>query len=44
MCIKAYLQGQDLWELVFGADTKIPSDIPDNAEPQRSNMERLCLF
>lgn len=35
MCMEAYLQGQDLWELVAGSDTEIPADIPENAEPQR---------
>ncbi|KAK3038486.1 hypothetical protein RJ639_029784 [Escallonia herrerae] len=34
MCMDAYLQGQDLWELVAGTDA-IPSDVPENAESQR---------
>lgn len=34
MCMEAYLQGQDLWELVVGADT-IPRDTPENAESRR---------
>lgn len=33
--MEAYLQGQDLWELVTGADTEIPPETPDNAEPRR---------
>lgn len=33
MCMEAYLQGQDLWELVSGTDGQIPDDTPDNAEP-----------
>ncbi|KAJ0074912.1 hypothetical protein Patl1_34294 [Pistacia atlantica] len=35
MCIEAYLQGQDLWELVTGADAGIPTDIPEHAELRR---------
>ncbi|XP_050233798.1 uncharacterized protein LOC126682206 [Mercurialis annua] len=30
MCMEAYLQGQDLWELVAGSDAEIPVDTPDN--------------
>ena len=30
--MKAYLQGQDLWNLIEGDDTKIPADTPHNAE------------
>ena len=26
--MEAYLQGQDLWELIFGAETIIPEDTP----------------
>ncbi|KAJ0018742.1 hypothetical protein Pint_11997 [Pistacia integerrima] len=35
MCMEAYLQGQDLWELVTGADAGIPTDIPEHAESRR---------
>ncbi|KAL0433336.1 UNVERIFIED_CONTAM: hypothetical protein Slati_2667900 [Sesamum latifolium] len=35
MCMEAYLQGQDLWELVAGADVEIPADTTENAESQR---------
>ncbi|KAL0314881.1 UNVERIFIED_CONTAM: hypothetical protein Sangu_2332500 [Sesamum angustifolium] len=35
MCMEAYLQGQDLWELIVGADTEIPADTSENAEPRR---------
>ncbi|KAK3010128.1 hypothetical protein RJ639_009802 [Escallonia herrerae] len=31
MCMEAYLQGQDLWELVVGTDA-IPPDVLENAE------------
>ncbi|KAK4387258.1 hypothetical protein Sango_2596400 [Sesamum angolense] len=31
MCMEAYLQGQDLWELVVGVDTEIPADTFENA-------------
>lgn len=34
MCMEAFLQGQDLWELVSGVDG-IPADIPENVELQR---------
>ncbi|KAK3036233.1 hypothetical protein RJ639_030775 [Escallonia herrerae] len=34
MCMEAYLQSQDLWELVAGTDA-IPSDVPENAESRR---------
>ena len=27
LCMEAYLQGQDLWDLVFGDDT-LPEDTP----------------
>ena len=30
--MEAYLQGQDLWDLVFGADAVIPKDTPKNAD------------
>ncbi|KAJ0106664.1 hypothetical protein Patl1_19344 [Pistacia atlantica] len=35
MCMEAYLQGQDLWELVTGADAGIPTNIPEHAESRR---------
>ncbi|KAJ0086611.1 hypothetical protein Patl1_07274 [Pistacia atlantica] len=35
MCMEAYLQGQNLWELVIGADAGIPTDIPEHAESRR---------
>lgn len=35
MCMEAYLQGQDLWELIAGVDTAIPEETPENAEPRR---------
>lgn len=34
MWIEAYLQGQDLWELVVGFDTEILSDTTENDEPK----------
>ncbi|KAL4347792.1 hypothetical protein GQ457_17G001580 [Hibiscus cannabinus] len=35
MCMEAYLQGQDLWDLIVGPDDEIPSDTPGNSEPHR---------
>ncbi|KAK3039236.1 hypothetical protein RJ639_027940 [Escallonia herrerae] len=35
MCMEAYLQGQDLWVLVSGADSEVPDDIPENAEARQ---------
>ncbi|KAJ0017120.1 hypothetical protein Pint_11124 [Pistacia integerrima] len=35
MCMEAYLQGQDLWELVTDIDAGIPTDIPEHAESRR---------
>ncbi|KAF2286935.1 hypothetical protein GH714_035776 [Hevea brasiliensis] len=35
MCMEAYLQGQDLWDLVEGVDVEIPADTPENSEPRR---------
>lgn len=35
LCMEAYLQGQDLWELVSGADMVIPEDTPQNVELRR---------
>lgn len=31
ICMEAYLQGQDLWELVVSADAEMPVDTPENA-------------
>ena len=33
--MEAYLQGQDLWDLIAGIDAEIPEDTPENAEPRR---------
>lgn len=33
--MEAYLQGQDLWDLISGDETKIPADTPQNAELRR---------
>lgn len=35
LCMKTYLHGQDLWDLVSGDETKIPQDTPQNAELRR---------
>ncbi|OIT30877.1 hypothetical protein A4A49_63425, partial [Nicotiana attenuata] len=35
MCMEAYLQGQDLWDLIVGAEADIPANTPKNAEPRR---------
>ncbi|KAA8538375.1 hypothetical protein F0562_028079 [Nyssa sinensis] len=35
LCIEAYLQGQDLWDLISGDDVVIPEDTPQNAELRR---------
>ncbi|KAJ9554092.1 hypothetical protein OSB04_018137 [Centaurea solstitialis] len=35
LCMEAYLQGQDLWDLICGAETVIPEDTPQNVEPRR---------
>ena len=32
LCMEAYLQGQDLWDLIEGDDTKISADTPQNAK------------
>ena len=32
LCIKAYLQGQDLWDLIESDDIEIPTDTPQNAK------------
>lgn len=29
LCMEAYLQGQDLWEVIYGDDV-IPKDMPQN--------------
>ena len=35
LCMEAYLEGQDLWELIAGAETTIPADTPQNVEARR---------
>ncbi|KAF2287872.1 hypothetical protein GH714_003053 [Hevea brasiliensis] len=35
MCMEAYLQGQDLWDLVEGVDVEIHADTLENSEPRR---------
>ncbi|KAA8549541.1 hypothetical protein F0562_001441 [Nyssa sinensis] len=35
LCMEAYLQGQDLWDLISGDDVVIPEDTPKNAELRR---------
>ncbi|KAJ1386601.1 Zinc finger, CCHC-type [Sesbania bispinosa] len=35
LCMEAFLQGQDLWELVAGDDTIMPPDTPEMAEARR---------
>ena len=35
LCMEAYLQGQDLWDLIEGDDTEIPPNTPQNAELRR---------
>ncbi|XP_059281162.1 uncharacterized protein LOC132034831 [Lycium ferocissimum] len=35
MCMEAYLQGQDLWDPVAGAEAEIPANTPKNAESRR---------
>ena len=46
LCMEAYLQGQDLWDLVFGADAVIPEDTPQNVDLRRKwNIKcRKALF
>ncbi|KAJ4951697.1 hypothetical protein NE237_028529 [Protea cynaroides] len=34
-CLESYLQGQDLWEVVNGADTNQPNDSSENSEAIR---------
>lgn len=45
LCMKAYLQGQDLWDLVYGVDTKrkILRKMLKYAKNGRSSVEKLCL-
>ena len=33
--MEAYLQGQDLWDLIEGDDTEIPAYAPQNVELRR---------
>lgn len=35
LCTEAYLQGQDLWDLISGDDAVIPEDTPQNADLRR---------
>lgn len=35
MCMEAYLQGQDIWDLIVGTDSIIPANTPENAESRR---------
>lgn len=35
MCMEAYLQGQDLWDLIGGAEVEMPANTPENSEPRR---------
>ena len=35
LCMEAYLEGQDLWDLIEGDDIEIPADTPPNAELRR---------
>lgn len=35
LCMEAYLQGQDLWDLISGDETSIPANTPQNAELRR---------
>ncbi|XP_071728349.1 uncharacterized protein [Rutidosis leptorrhynchoides] len=35
MCMEAYLQGQDLWELVAGSDVVIPIETLEHGESRR---------
>jgi len=32
LCMEAFLQGQDLWDLMAGNDTEMPPDTPDTTE------------
>ncbi|KAK4404457.1 Retrovirus-related Pol polyprotein from transposon RE1 [Sesamum angolense] len=47
MCMEAYLQGQDMWELVASVDAEIPADTTENAESRRrcgkfGHIKRNC--
>ena len=44
--MEAYLQGQDLWELIFGVETIIPEDTPQNGKLRRKRRIkcRKALF
>lgn len=35
LCMEAYLQGQDLWDLISGAEAVIPENTPQNTELRR---------
>ncbi|KAL1178941.1 hypothetical protein V6Z11_A03G128000 [Gossypium hirsutum] len=35
MCMEAFLQGQDLWDLVTRVDAEIPADTHENVEVRR---------
>jgi len=35
MCMEAYLQGQDLWDLIVGSDVEILENTPENSKPRR---------
>ena len=35
LCMEAYIQGQDLWELIFGVETVIPEDTLQNGKLRR---------
>ena len=35
LCMEAFLQGQDLWDLVSGDEAVIPEDTPQNVESRR---------
>ncbi|CAK9155221.1 unnamed protein product [Ilex paraguariensis] len=35
LCMEAYLQGQDLWDLIASAESVIPDDTPQNGELRR---------
>ena len=46
LCMEAYLQGQDLWDLVFGADAVIPRTLHKMlifVENGRLNAGKLSL-
>jgi len=35
MCMEAYIQGQDLWDLIAGAEAEIPANTPENLDSRR---------